>query len=66
MSILSYLQDTKGCILYLLSKILFESIFPTPAKQDLDAPFGAIEFFNNRHAKNMAQSCTMYGATFYF
>ena len=31
MSILSYLQDTRGCILYLLSKILFESIFPTPA-----------------------------------
>ena len=38
----------------------------TKHKQDLDAPFGAIKFFNNRHAKNMAQSCTMYGATFYF
>jgi len=31
MSILSYLHDTRGCIFYLVSKILFESIFPNPA-----------------------------------
>ena len=31
MSILSYLQDTRGCIFHLVSKIHFESIFPTPA-----------------------------------
>ena len=31
LSILSYLQDTRGCIFYLVSKILFESIFPNPA-----------------------------------
>ena len=30
MSILSYLQDTRGCIFHLLSKMHFESIFPTP------------------------------------
>ena len=30
MSILSCLQDTRGCIFYLVSKILFESIFPNP------------------------------------
>ena len=29
--ILSYLQDTRGCIFVILSKILFESIFPHPA-----------------------------------
>ena len=27
----------------------------------MDALFGAIKFFDNSHAKNMAQSCTMYG-----
>ena len=30
MSILSYLQDTRGCIFYLVSKMHFECIFPTP------------------------------------
>ena len=43
MSILSYLQDTKGCILYLLSKILFESIFPTPGKNPGDISLLDIE-----------------------
>ena len=32
MSILSYLQDTRGCIFNLVSKMQFESIFPTPAQ----------------------------------
>ena len=35
LSILSYLQDTRGCIFYLVSKILFESIFPNPVFQNV-------------------------------
>ena len=41
MSILSYLQDTRGCIFYLVSKILFESIFPNPATSTVTKFSGA-------------------------